>query len=77
MSLRGRILILFVNFDAFIALRSDHPEGAAVELEIKNSCLARQRAWLYCSFYVLEVMSACPIEETKCAIVSSTYKHVI
>ena len=63
MRLRGRRLVLFVDLDRFIAFRSDHPEGAAVELDIENASLAGEGTWLHLCFNLLEIVSALPVEE--------------
>ena len=77
MSLRSCIFVFFIDLDGLVTLGSDHSQGTAVELDIEYAGFAGERTWLHSGLDLLEVVAACPIEETEGSIVCTTDKHVV
>jgi hypothetical protein len=71
--LRSGSLVLLPDFDRLITFGGDHAEGATVELDVEDACLARQRPWLDSSLDLLEVVATCPIKEAERTVVSATH----
>lgn len=70
-------LVLFVDLDGLVTLGGDHAEGAPVELDVEDACLARQGPRLHLGLDLLKVVPAFPVKEVQGAIVCTTNQHIV